>query len=77
MAITHYVVCFRNIWKSGRIFNYINILKPVYFNVFLHSNFLQCTALAYTSISNSSKKNYINIFFFIKKNFSKRFFCKN
>ena len=33
MAITHYVVCGRNVWKLGSTFNYINILQPVYFNV--------------------------------------------
>ena len=38
MAIIHYVVCIRNVWKIGSTLNYVNILQPV----FLHGNFLQC-----------------------------------
>ena len=42
MASIHKAICGRNVCKYGSTFNYINILEPVYFNVFLHSNFLQC-----------------------------------
>ena len=34
MAIIHYAVCGINVWELGSTLNYINILKPVYFNVF-------------------------------------------
>ena len=43
MAIIQYAICIRNVWKLGRTLNYINILQPIYFNVFLHGKFLQCT----------------------------------
>ena len=43
MTITSYVICIRNIWRYGITLNYINILQPVYFNVFLHGNLLRCT----------------------------------
>ena len=39
MAITRYVVNTKNVWKLDRTGNYIDILHPVYFIVFLHSNF--------------------------------------
>ena len=42
MVIIHYAVSTRNVWKLGSTLNYINILQPVYFNVFLHGNFLKC-----------------------------------
>ena len=42
MVIIHYAVRDRNIWKLGTTLNYISILQPVYFNVFLHGKFLQC-----------------------------------
>ena len=42
MAIIHFAICTRNVWKLNSTLAYINILQPVYFNVFLHSNFLQC-----------------------------------
>ena len=42
MAIIRRVVCIRNVWKLASTLNYINILQPVYFNVFLHANILQC-----------------------------------
>ena len=39
----HYIVCGRYVWKLGSILNNINILQPVYLDVFLQgSNFLQC-----------------------------------
>ena len=41
MAIIHFVFCNRNVWNLGRKLNYINILKPVYFNEFLHGIFLK------------------------------------
>ena len=43
MAIIHYAYCGKNAWKLDITLNYINILLPVYLNVFLHSNLLQCT----------------------------------
>ena len=42
MAIIHYAVCGKNVWELGSTLNYINILQPVNFNVFLHGSFLQC-----------------------------------
>ena len=41
MAIIRLTVCIRNVWRLSRTLNYINILQPVYLNVFLHGNFLQ------------------------------------
>ena len=35
MAIIHYAIYTRNVWRLGRTLNYINILQPIYFNVFL------------------------------------------
>ena len=43
MASIHLAVCGRSVWMLNSIFNYINILQPLYFNVFMHGNFLQCT----------------------------------
>ena len=43
MAIIHYAICGRNVWKLGSTLNCIDILQPVYFNLLLHDNFLQCT----------------------------------
>ena len=42
MAIVHYAVCTKNLWKLGSTLDYINIMQPVDFNVFLHANILQC-----------------------------------
>ena len=42
MTIIRYVISIRNIWKKDITLNYINILQPVYFIVFLHGNLLQC-----------------------------------
>ena len=38
-----FLVCKTNVQKLSRTLNYINIMQPVYFNVFLHGNFLQVT----------------------------------
>ena len=43
MAIIRLDFCIRNVWGLASTLNYINILQPVYFNVFLHGNFLQCS----------------------------------
>ena len=43
MALIRQYFCIRNVWGLAITLNYINILHPVYFNVFLHGNFLQCT----------------------------------
>ena len=43
MAIIRYYFCIRNIWGLANTLNYINILQPVYLNVFLHGNLLQCS----------------------------------
>ena len=37
MVIIHLVICTKNIWKLGRILNYIGILQPVCLNVFIYS----------------------------------------
>ena len=42
MTIIHYAVYTRDVWKLGSTLNYINILQRVYFNVFLHGNFIHC-----------------------------------
>ena len=42
MAITHREVSIRNVQSLAGTMNYINILQPVNFNVFLHGSFLQC-----------------------------------
>ena len=43
MAIINYAIfCTRKVWKLGSTLNYVNILQLVYFNVFLHGNFLHC-----------------------------------
>ena len=43
MAVIHYAVCGRNVWKLGSTLNYNQyIASAVYFNVFLHGNVLQC-----------------------------------
>ena len=42
MAIIYEVICVRNVWRLVSTVNYINIMQSVYFNVFLHGNFLQC-----------------------------------
>ena len=42
MAIIHYAVCGRNLWKLGITLNYIDILQPAYFNVHLHGNIFHC-----------------------------------
>ena len=42
MTIIRYVISITNIWRKGFTLNYINILQPVYFNVFLHGHLLQC-----------------------------------
>ena len=41
MAITHYAICTRNVWKLGRTLDFINNLQPVYFSVFLQCAFIQ------------------------------------
>ena len=38
MAIIHFVVCGRYVWKLDCKLKYINILQPVYLNIFLHGN---------------------------------------
>ena len=43
MSIIHYTVCIRNVWELGSTLNYTNILQPVYFNVLLYGNYLQCS----------------------------------
>ena len=43
MAIIHYTICGRNVWKFSSVLNYTNILQPVYLNIILHGNFLQCS----------------------------------
>ena len=43
MAITHREVSIRNVQSLAGTLNYINILQPVYFNVFLHGYLLQCS----------------------------------
>ena len=42
MAIIRQVFFIRNVRILDRTLNYINILEPVYLNVFLHGNLLQC-----------------------------------
>ena len=42
MAIIRRVVYIKDKWKLANTLSYINILQPIYFNVFLHGNFLQC-----------------------------------
>ena len=42
MEIIQNTVCGRNVWTLSSTLNYISILQPVNFNVFLHGNFLQC-----------------------------------
>ena len=56
MIIIRYVISIRNIWIYGITLNYINILQPVYFNVFSHGNLLQC----------SLSSNILNIEIFTK-----------
>ena len=43
MAIIRQFVCIRNVWRLASTLNYINILQPVYFNVFFHGNLISCT----------------------------------
>ena len=58
MAIIRRVVCVRNIWRLASALNYINILQPVYFNVFLHDYLLQsrCNRFGVISLNNLTKK---------------------
>ena len=55
MAIINYAVCGRNAWKLGSTLNYINILRQVCLNVFLHGNFLQ---FKYQLIKQDNQKGY-------------------
>ena len=54
MAISHEAICGRNIWKLGSTLNYINIMQPVFFNVFLHTyiqdNFFLSLAKQFSTI---------------------------
>ena len=41
-------ICIKNVWRLGRTLNYINTMQPVYFNVILNGNFLQCSKIKIT-----------------------------
>ena len=47
MNITTFGVCIRNIWRLAITLNYINILLPVYFSVFLHGYLIQCIYIVF------------------------------
>ena len=46
MVIIHQVNYTTDVWNLSTTLIYINILQPVYFNVYLHGNFLHCQGLS-------------------------------
>ena len=65
MAIIHYAVCARNVWKLGSTLNHIYILLPIYFNVILHGNCLQsCLTLKKFQHVNDFITSFLSYSFF-------------